>query len=38
LTADGLSEGPESFTVTLQNPSANAFLGLITSATVTIVD
>ncbi len=38
LTADGLSEGPESFTVTLQNPSAGAFLGLITSATVTIVD
>jgi len=33
-----MNEEAESFTVTLQNPSAGAFLGVITSATVTIVD
>ena len=38
LTADGVSEGPESLTVTLQNVTGGAFLSGIFSATVTIID
>lgn len=37
ITADGFSEGTETFTVLLSNPS-NGQLGTITSTTVTIVD
>ena len=38
LTVDGVAEGPEFLTVTLQNATGGAFVVGIASATVTIVD